>query len=390
MQSTGSLLDCSVNEPVFQSTMATAHLKQAHDLVEQDPRWIALISRKADSDGEFFYAVKTTGVYCRPSCPARLPRPEHVSFYTSCDEAEHAGFRPCKRCKPTQPSLAMRQSALMQSACRMIEASESVLTLSELAARLELSAYHFQRLFKRCIGVTPKAYAMAQREKRLRALLAQEGTVTEAIFNAGYQSSSRFYDHAARTVGMPPSAYRSGGSNMPIRFAVGECALGSILVAQSSQGLCAILLGDNPDELLQDLQARFPRAELIGADKEFEQLVAYVVGFVQAPGVNFDLPLDIRGTAFQQQVWNALRRIPPGQTLSYTELAKAIGMPRAVRAVAAACAANPLAVAIPCHRVVRSDGNLAGYRWKIERKRLLLETEAKAAAGKSALPEAEK
>jgi AraC family transcriptional regulator of adaptative response/methylated-DNA-[protein]-cysteine methyltransferase len=390
MQSAGSLLDCFSNEPVFQSTMTTAHLKQAVDVVEQDPRWIALKSRQTDTDSDYFYAVRTTGVYCLPSCPARLPRPEHVRFFTTCDEAELAGFRPCKRCKPTQLSLEKRHATLMQSACRMIEASETLPTLNELAARCGFSACHFQRLFKRCIGVTPKAYAMAQREKRLRTLLAQDGTVTDAIFNAGYQSASRFYDGAAHIVGMPPSAYRSGGSNMPIRFAVGECTLGSILVAQSTQGLCAILLGDDPEELLQDLQARFPRAELIGGDKEFEQLVAYVVGFVQAPGLNFDLPLDIRGTAFQQQVWNALRRIPPGQTLSYTELAKVIGMPRAVRAVAAACAANPLAVAIPCHRVVRSDGNLAGYRWKIERKRLLLQTEARISAERQSLPESGK
>lgn len=364
-------------------------MKQAFDAQEQDPRWIALKNRNPGTD-DFFYAVKTTGVFCRPTCPARLPRPEHVLFFTTCDEAEQAGFRPCKRCQPTQLSPEKRHAALMQSACRMIEASETMPTLNELAARLGFSAYHFQRLFKRCIGVTPKTYAMAQREMRLRTLLAKDGTVTEAIFNAGYQSSSRFYDRAAHIVGMPPSAYRSGGSSMPIRFAVGESVLGSILVAQSTQGLCAILLGDDPEELLQDLQARFPRAELIGGDKDFEQLVAYVVGFVQAPGENFDLPLDIRGTAFQQQVWNALRRIPPGQTLSYTELAKAIGMPRAVRAVASACAANPLAVAIPCHRVVRSDGKLAGYRWKIERKRLLLEAEASAVASENALPVAEK
>jgi AraC family transcriptional regulator, regulatory protein of adaptative response / methylated-DNA-[protein]-cysteine methyltransferase len=364
-------------------------MKQEVDAMERDPRWIALKNRDAGG-GDFFYAVRTTGVYCRPSCPARLPRPEHVCFYTTCDEAECAGFRPCKRCKPTQLSLETRHAALMQSACRMLEISGTIPTLNELAARLGFSPWHFQRLFKRCVGVTPKAYAMAQREKRLRTLLEKEGTVTEAIFNAGYQSSSRFYDRAAHTVGMPPSAYRSGGSNMPIRFALGECTLGSVLVAQSTRGLCAILLGDNPEELLQDLEARFPHAELIGGDKEFEQLVAYVVGFVQAPRENFDLPLDIRGTAFQQQVWNALRRIPPGQTMSYTELAKTIGMPKAVRAVAAACAANSLAVAIPCHRVVRSDGNLAGYRWKIERKRLLLDAEARVSASENELSESEK
>lgn len=351
-------------------------LDKLSDTLELDPRWIAVRNRSASTDGDFYYAVKTTGIYCRPSCPARLPRSENVGFYATCEDAEQAGYRPCKRCKPTQISLEKRHAALMQTACRMIENAETPRGLNELAARCGLSAFHFQRLFKRCIGVTPKAYAMAQREKRLRDALAEDNTVTNAIFNAGYQSASRFYERAAQVLGMPPSAYRSGGLNVPIRFAVGECTLGSILVAQSTQGICAILLGDDPDELLHELQSRFPRAELIGADKDFEAVVAYVVGFVQSPRLDFELPLDIQGTAFQQRVWIALQKIPPGQTVTYTEIAKRIGMPTAVRAVAAACAANTLAVAIPCHRVVRSDGNLAGYRWNIERKRQLLDAEA--------------
>jgi AraC family transcriptional regulator, regulatory protein of adaptative response / methylated-DNA-[protein]-cysteine methyltransferase len=356
-------------------------MMQALDSMKHDPRWMAVKNRDTASDDAFVYAVKTTGIYCRPSCGARLPLLEHVGFYATCAEAEQAGFRPCKRCKPGQPDLEKQHAALMQSACRMIEATESALTLNELAGRIGWSAYHFQRVFKRCIGVTPKAYAMAQREKRLREQLAQDQTVTNAIFNAGYQSASRFYERSAHIVGMPPSSYRAGGANMTIRFAVGECSYGSILVAQSARGLCAILLGNDPQELLQDLQARFPRADLVGEDKDFEQVVAHVVGFVQAPYAEFDLPLDIQGTAFQQRVWNALRLIPPGQTLSYTELAQRLGAPKAIRAVASACAANPLAVAIPCHRVVRSNGDLAGYRWKIERKRALLDTEARIAAG---------
>ncbi len=355
-------------------------MKHESDSLEHDPRWIALKNRSAGTDLSFIYAVKTTGIYCLPSCGARLPRSENVSFYATSEEAERAGYRPCKRCKPQGLGPTAQHAALMQSACRMIEAAEIPPTLSELAAQAGLSACYFQRLFKRCIGVTPKAYATAQREKRLRTLLPEEASVTAAIFNAGYQSASRFYEQSAHIVGMPPASYRAGGSNMRIRFAIGECMLGSILVAQSARGICAILLGDDPDELLADLQARFPRAELIGGENDFERVVAYVVGFVQAPGMDFDLPLDIQGTAFQQRVWTALRRIPPGQTLSYTELAHRIGTPAAIRAVASACAANPLAVAIPCHRVVRSNGGLAGYRWKIERKRALLDIEARNAS----------
>lgn len=343
---------------------------------EQDPRWIAVTERNPDSDGQFFYAVKTTGIYCRPTCPARLPRREHVAFYVTHEEAERAGYRACLRCRPRQLSLDLRHAALMQAACRVIERSATPPSLNQLAAHAGLSAYHFQRTFKRCIGVTPKAYAKAQREQRLRTLLAEGKSVTEAIYDAGYPSASRFYEQAARIVGMRPAAYRSGGTDIAIRFAVGECGLGAILVAQSSLGICAILLGDDPDALLQDLEKRFPHADLIGADPDFERVVAYVIGFVQAPRLEFGLPLDIRGTVFQQRVWQALQQIPPGCTMSYTELAHRIGMPKAVRAVAAACAANALAVAIPCHRVVRSDGTLAGYRWKIERKRLLLENEA--------------
>ncbi|MGV3742334.1 MAG: bifunctional DNA-binding transcriptional regulator/O6-methylguanine-DNA methyltransferase Ada [Burkholderiaceae bacterium] len=357
--------------------MKAVEMKQAPNSLEQDPRWIALKNRSAGKDCGYVYAVKTTGIYCLPSCGARLPHSENVSFYESCEQAEQAGYRPCKRCRPKEDSLQARHAALMQSACRMIEAAETAPALNELAARAGMSAYYFQRIFKRCIGVTPKAYAMAQREKRLRKLLPEEASVTTAIFNAGYQSASRFYAQSAHVVGMPPSRYRAGGTHMPIRFAIGECMLGSILVAQSARGICAILLGDDPDQLLKDLQARFPHAELIAGESDFESVVAYVVGFVQAPRMEFDLPLDIQGTVFQQRVWNALRKIPPGQTLSYTELAQRMGTPTAVRAVASACAANPLAVAIPCHRVVRNNGDLAGYRWKIERKRSLLDIEAR-------------
>ncbi|MDB5842065.1 MAG: O6-methylguanine-DNA methyltransferase/Ada regulatory protein [Herminiimonas sp.] len=343
-----------------------------------DPRWTAVLARSAEADGKFFYAVRTTGVYCRPSCAARLARPEHVSFHTTCEDAEQAGFRPCKRCKPQQPSRVAQNTAKVIEACRIIEESEDAPSLQQLAMRVGLSAYHFHRLFRQFTGLTPRDYAAAHREKRLRTQLGAGGTVTEAIFDAGYHSSSRFYEKSDRVLGMTPSDYRAGGVNMAIRFAVGLCSLGSILVAQSERGICAILMGADPDELARDLQDRFPRARLIGGDPGFEQVVATVVGFVEAPGIGLDLPLDVRGTAFQQRVWQALREIPPGQTVSYTELANRIGSPAAVRAVAGACAANALAVAIPCHRVVRSDGSLSGYRWSVERKRALIETEARA------------
>ena len=289
-----------------------------------------------------------------------------------------AGFRPCKRCNPHQPSLVEQHAAKVTAACRIIEASETVPGLEDLATRVGVSTYHFHRMFKQVTGLTPRAYAAAHREKRLRDELNRGGTVTEAIFDAGYNSNSRFYETSNEVLGMTPTTYRAGGANMEIRFAIGECSLGSILVATSDRGVCAILLGDDPDELARDLQDQFPRAHLIGGDAEFEELVAKVVGFVEAPGIGLDLPLDVRGTAFQQRVWQALRAIPAGDTVSYADIANRIGSPNSVRAVAQACAANALAVAIPCHRVVRNDGGLSGYRWGVERKRALLEKEAHA------------
>jgi AraC family transcriptional regulator of adaptative response/methylated-DNA-[protein]-cysteine methyltransferase len=343
-----------------------------------DPRWAAVVARSSEADGSFYYSVKSTGVYCRPSCAARLARPENIAFYASPEEAEAAGFRPCKRCKPDQPSLLVQHAAKVTEACRLIEESEATPSLAELAAHVGVSTYHFHRMFKQTTGLTPRKYAAAQREQRLRSGLGRSNTVTEAIFDAGYSSNGRFYEKSDEVLGMTPTAYRAGGANTEIRFAVGECSLGAILVAQSARGLCAILIGDDPGLLVRDLQDRFPQADLLGGDHEFEQLVATVVGFVEAPEIGLELPLDIRGTAFQQRVWQALREIPAGKTASYTEIANRIGSPKSVRAVAQACGANALAVAIPCHRVVRSDGALSGYRWGVERKRALLEKEASA------------
>lgn len=341
-----------------------------------DPRWRDVVHRDPKADGRFFYAVQSTGVYCRPSCGARTPRPENVSFHLMAQDAEQAGFRPCKRCKPDQSPLAERHAELVADLCRQIERADVPPRLEELARGARMSMHHLHRVFKAITGLTPKAYAAAQRARKVREQLRRGGSVTEAIYEAGYNSHGRFYEESTRLLGMTPRDFRAGGSNAVIRFAVGECSLGDILVAASERGVCAIFLGDDPDALVRDLQDRFPRAELIGGDARFERLVAQVVGWVEAPKLGLDLPLDVRGTAFQQRVWQALRDIPAGTTASYTEIAERIGAPGAARAVAGACAANPLAMAIPCHRVVRNDGALSGYRWGVERKRALLERES--------------
>ncbi len=343
-----------------------------------DPRWSAVVARDHAAEGTFFYSVKTTGIYCRPSCPSRPARPENVQFHLTAANAERAGFRPCKRCKPDQPQMTDQHTTLVTKLCRFIEKAEQTPSLHELAKYAGLSTYHLHRIFKSVIGVTPKAYAAAHRASRVHTELKRSHTVTEAIYDAGYNSNGHFYEKSNQILGMTPTNYRSGGSNTEIRFAIGQCSLGAILVAASKRGVCAILLGDEPDALVRDLQDRFPHAILVGSNAEFEQLVAKVVGFVEAPGMGLDLPLDVRGTAFQQRVWQALQEIPAGKTASYTDIAQRIGAPKAVRAVAGACAANALAVAIPCHRVVRIDGGLSGYRWGIERKRALLDREAQA------------
>jgi AraC family transcriptional regulator of adaptative response/methylated-DNA-[protein]-cysteine methyltransferase len=341
-----------------------------------DPRWAAVVARDPAADGKFFYSVKTTGIYCRPSCAARAARPENIQFHATAEDAERAGFRPCKRCRPDRMHSHSPQTALVAELCRYIENTDPAPNLDELARRAGMSPFHLHRVFRAVTGVTPKQYAAAHRFKRVRTELERSATVTDAIYGAGYSSSGRFYDEANGVLGMTPSRYRAGGADTTIRFAIGECSLGSILVAASERGVCAILLGDDPERLARDLQDRFPRARLIGGDADFEQLVAKVVGFVEAPGIGLDLPLDVRGTAFQQRVWQALREVPAGRTVSYTEVAARIGAPKSVRAVAQAVAANPLAVAIPCHRVIRNDGGLAGYRWGVERKRALLKREA--------------
>ncbi len=269
------------------------------------------------------------------------------------------------------------QTDVITRICRYIEASEQPPRLAELAAEVGWSPWHLQRTFKAATGLTPRAYAAACRSETMRRALSERASVTDAIYHAGYSSSGRFYAEADAELGMTPGRYRAGGEGAEIRFAVAECRLGAILVARTEVGICAILLGDDPEALVHQLEDRFPAAELVGGDEPFEQEVAQVVGFVESPRTGLDLPLDIRGTAFQRRVWEALRAVPPGETVSYSELARRIGAPGSARAVAGACAANALAVAIPCHRVVRNDGGLSGYRWGVERKRVLLDRESR-------------
>jgi AraC family transcriptional regulator of adaptative response/methylated-DNA-[protein]-cysteine methyltransferase len=340
-----------------------------------DPRWAAVLARDPAADGRFFYSVKTTGVYCRPSCASRTARPENVAFHATAAAAERAGFRPCKRCKPDQT--AGQLAARVAELCRLIESAEQPPSLETLAQHAGLSRWHLHRVFKAVTGLTPRAYAAAHRARRVKTGLRKASSVTEAIYGAGYHSSARFYEQSNALLGMTPTRYRAGGADTVIRFAIGESTLGAILVAASALGICAILMGDDPDALARDLQDRFPRAELLGGDAGFEGWVAQVVGFVEQPRLGLALPLDLRGTAFQQRVWQALQKIPAGSTASYTEIAQRIGAPKSVRAVASACAANALAVAIPCHRVVRRDGGLSGYRWGVARKRALLDREKK-------------
>uniref|UniRef100_UPI003340DE1A bifunctional DNA-binding transcriptional regulator/O6-methylguanine-DNA methyltransferase Ada n=1 Tax=Castellaniella defragrans TaxID=75697 RepID=UPI003340DE1A len=352
-----------------------------HDATQDDERWALVLARSAEADEQFFYSVETTGVFCRPSCGARAPRREHVRFHESAADALAAGFRPCRRCRPDLPPPANRRAALVARMCRYIETAGTPPTLQALAEAFGLSPHHLHRVFKAVTGVTPRAYGANCRARRLRDALAANGaggsvrSMTEAIYEAGYQSGSRFYEESDQILGMAPQAFRQGGRGAIIRYAVDRCSLGAILVAASDRGICAILMGADADSLRNDLHDMFPHAERMDGDADFQHLVARVVTFVEAPRLGLDLPLDIRGTAFQQRVWAALRAIPAGATASYAELANRIGAPGAARAVARACADNRLAVAIPCHRVLRQDGGLAGYRWGVERKRALLERE---------------
>jgi AraC family transcriptional regulator, regulatory protein of adaptative response / methylated-DNA-[protein]-cysteine methyltransferase len=338
-------------------------------------RWNAVVRRDARADGQFCFSVKTTGVYCRPSCKSRHASRSNVQFHESCEAAERAGFRACKRCQPNGPSLPEVYAARVAAACRTIETAQELPSLDWLAKAASMSRFHFHRVFTQVVGLTPKAYAVEHRAERVRNELAKRDTITEAIYDAGYNSNGRFYAESSQLLGMAPKAFRSGGSGETIRFAIRRCSLGRILVAASDKGVCAISLGDDADRLKRELCERFASALVVRGNRGFGRLVAKVVSFVEKPRFELDLPLDVRGTAFQRRVWRALQTIPFGSTLSYGDLAKGIGAPRAARAVASACAANTLAIAIPCHRVLRASGQLSGYRWGVERKRRLLKRE---------------
>jgi AraC family transcriptional regulator, regulatory protein of adaptative response / methylated-DNA-[protein]-cysteine methyltransferase len=346
----------------------------------EQTRWAAVQQRDSQFDGEFVYAVRTTGVYCRPSCPSRPAKRGNVEFHSTTTAAQAAGFRACKRCKPDEVSLEHQRNAAITAACRAIESSDVGLPLHSLAQSAGLSAHHFHRIFKRVTGVTPKAYFQAVQNRRVQMSLENAASVTDAIYDAGFNSSGRFYESSAHSLGMSPKAYREGAPGQVIRYAVEPCTLGVIIVAATPKGVCGIEFGDSAHALLARLQARFPKAQFEAADPTLRQCVGQVLRYLKHPSGVLDLPLDIQGTIFQRRVWQALRDIPSGSTVSYGDVAATIGQPSAVRAVATACAKNDIALAIPCHRVVRSNGELAGYRWGVERKRELLASERKAKA----------
>jgi AraC family transcriptional regulator of adaptative response/methylated-DNA-[protein]-cysteine methyltransferase len=338
-------------------------------------RWRGVVERDVRAENDFVYAVRTTGIYCRSSCAAKTPRRENVTFFEDAAEAKAAGYRACKRCHPDDAAPSARASALMEQACRAIEACDGIPALAALARQAGLSAHHFHRLFKAATGVTPRGYWIAHRAAHFRNRLAHAASVTAAIRDAGFTSARQFYDISKEVLGMTPTRFKAGAEAIEIGFVTGQCSLGHILAAGTDKGLCAVLLGDDPAALVADLHSRFPKASVRPADTSSAKKLARVIAQIdQTPGAA-GLPLDIQGTAFQRRVWDALRAIPPGTTQSYTQIAAAIGAPGSVRAVAGACAANPIAILVPCHRVVRSDGALSGYRWGIERKRALLERE---------------
>jgi AraC family transcriptional regulator of adaptative response/methylated-DNA-[protein]-cysteine methyltransferase len=347
-------------------------------MLDPDACWAAVAARDTAADGRFVFAVQTTGVFCRPGCSCRLPLRRHVRFFATPAEAETAGFRPCKRCRPTDPSSASRHVAAIERACARIRDSEAVPSTAELAAAAGISRFHFHRVFRQVTGTTPGDYARTHRMGRLAARLAGGAPVAQSIYAAGFGSSSRAYAAAPAALGMTPAARRKGGDGTRIRFVTVQTALGWVLLATTDRGICAAEFGDSPETLEARLRARFPAAEVAGGDADLREWAERIVRFIVEPREQPELPLDIRGTAFQARVWRALQRIPPGRTASYAELAAAIGRPTAVRAVASAVAANGVALLVPCHRVVRSDGEAGGYRWGPERKRALLAREAEA------------
>jgi AraC family transcriptional regulator, regulatory protein of adaptative response / methylated-DNA-[protein]-cysteine methyltransferase len=347
---------------------------------DDDERWVAVRERRASADG--FFTIRSKPPACIAVHRARpVDRGARMWRFTRAATKQSGwDFRPCRRCRPNEPSRASRYESAVAAACRMIDSSEEAPSLVQIARTVGMSRFHFHRVFQAAMGITPKAYASARRANRVREALPNRPSVTDAVYEAGFNSGGRFYAEASAELGMRPAAFRTGGAGERIRFAVGECSLGSILVAATARGVCAVEFSDDPNALVQALERRFSQARLVGGDPVFERTVAQVVALVERPWANGRLPLDVQGTAFQRRVWQALRRTTPGSTVSYTDIAKRIGMPNSVRAVARACASNPTAVVVPCHRVVRKNGSLSGYKWGVDRKRTLLEREASQAA----------
>ncbi len=349
---------------------------KSSDYESADDRWTAVLARKADADGQFVYAVRTTGVFCRPSCASRRPLRANVEIFATCEEAVSGGYRACLRCRPSETDARRPLSRVLVKACRLLERDDGVARSDEVAAEVGLSAYYFQRLFKKHMGVTPQEYRRRALAERAKDGLASARSVTEAVFAAGYSSSSRFYEGAARELGMSVRAARAGAAGGDVKYAVRACTLGRLLIAWTDRGACDVAFGDSDDEVTSALSERYPGATLsrVDAPKWIDAIVALVDrGTSRAT----DIPIDIQGTAFQERVWRELRRIRRGETRTYTEIARAIGEPRAARAVAGACASNRLAVVVPCHRVVRGDGDVSGYRWGAARKVELLRREGR-------------
>lgn len=334
-----------------------------------------MLKRDKSADGTFVFAVRTTGIYCRPSCPGRRPKIENVVFFKNAEAARRRGYRACLRCHPDQPNGDGRQIKLIERVCRFIEREEESSSLTDLSKQFGLSPYHLQRTFKRVVGISPRQYADELRLKRLKGSLKKGGKVTTALYDSGYGSSSTLYGQAAKRLGMTPVNYKSGAQATTISYSTVNCPLGWLLIAKTERGVCALSLGDSASELIDWLKEEFPGATF---NKDTEELAAYsntILSYLRGEQPHCDLPLDVRATAFQRIVWEALRHIPYGIVRTYSEIAEAIGQPEAVRAVARACATNPVSLVVPCHRVVRKSGNLAGYRWGIKRKEALLNLE---------------
>lgn len=352
-------------------------------MVSEDIYWQAVLTRDTQCDGVFVYAVQSTGIYCRPSCPARRPKREQVLFFCLPDAAQQAGFRPCQRCEPQNTATRNSQAELVQRVCHYIEGNlEHPLTLTTLSEAVSLSPHYLQRVFKRVMGITPCQYTEARRLNWLKAQLKEGQSVTTALYEVGYGSSSRLYERASSRLGMTPATYRQGGKGMQISYAIADCPLGDLLVATTERGLCAVSLGNSDTELVTALLNEYPAAEFHQDDDVLSQSVKTLLEHLNSERIDLNLPLDLQATAFQWRVWEELRAIPYGSTRSYREIAQAIGHPKAVRAVARACATNPISLVIPCHRVVRENGSLGGYRWGIERKQALLAREGQTVSHK--------